>query len=232
MSKSKIHRSIGFYIFSMILGASSLMITACDDIFKSPSSPNEAVTFIAISPDTVVVEIGKSSQLRATVNIGSSSTENTFAITWTSLDSLIATVSDTGLVTGRSVGSTKIIATFGDKSDTALVSVRHSLTASITSINPSELGLGQRTEVTITGLGLQGATEVTLDRAKAVVENPPTVNKDGTQLTVFMTVPVEEDPGSAAVTVHTPQGNPKTSIRVVTRAVINSISPSTLKLRP
>jgi len=100
----------------------------------------------------------------------------------------------------------------------------------ITSISPPTLILGQRTQITITGTNLQGATQVTVDRTTAVVENPPAVNEDGTQVMVNITVPTEAGTGTATVTVFTPQGNPTTNIELVAPATIASISPPTLRL--
>jgi hypothetical protein len=88
-------------------------------------------------------------------------------------------------------------------------------TATITSISPSTLVLGQRTEVVITGTNLQGATLVTINRATADVENPPVLNEAGTELRVFITVPTGEEAGTAIITVSTPQGNPTVNIDLV-----------------
>ncbi len=86
--------------------------------------------------------------------------------------------------------------------------------AAITSVEPRKLTIGKRRQITIKGSGLQGASEVTVNRF-ANVGNPPKVNSDGTQLTFSLIVLDEQKAGSATLTVHTPQGNPEAKLTLV-----------------
>jgi uncharacterized protein YjdB len=89
-----------------------------------------AVTGVSVAPSTVTLSLNGSSQLTSTI-IPSNATNK--AVTWSSNNTAVATVSTTGLVTGRGAGSAVISCTTtdGGKVATASVTVSGSQAASI-----------------------------------------------------------------------------------------------------
>jgi len=96
-------------------------------------------------------------------------------------------------------------------------------------LDPWQITPGEQIQIKITGENFHGATKVTIDREDAVVDNPPKVSADGTQLSVNVTVPKSETPGTATVTLYTPQGSATAEIMLIqktrTASTITSIDP-------
>jgi endoglucanase len=78
------------------------------------------VNNIAFSPDTATVQIDETLQLKPTI---SPSTATNQTVTWTSSDATIATISSTGLITGKKVGKATITVTTQDGNKTAKFTV-------------------------------------------------------------------------------------------------------------
>jgi uncharacterized protein YjdB len=81
------------------------------------------VATVDLAPTTATITIGGTSQLTATLKDAAGTVLTDRTITWTSDNDLIASVSSTGLVTSKSVGSATITATVEGKSATAKVDV-------------------------------------------------------------------------------------------------------------
>ncbi|RMD93431.1 MAG: hypothetical protein D6813_04110 [Calditrichaeota bacterium] len=200
--------------------------TSCDQLLESLNQMGPAFN---IEPDSIEVEIGKTFQLRATILVSADFADTTLTIVWKSLNENIASVSEEGVVTGKNVGETRIVAAFSEMSDTTYVRVVAGQEAIITSVEPDTIPIGQRIQVIIKGFNLQGTSEVKLNRS-ANIENPPQVNADGTEVSVFLTVTSGEAPGPATLTLLTPKGNPEVTVFLQGVATITSISPPTLVL--
>ncbi len=99
-----------------------LVIQGC-----TTSKEKEAtITRVTVAPKTANVEVGKKVTLVETVE-GGNLTDNDKGVTWTSSKITVATVSDTGIVTGIAEGSAVITATStldNSKSDTATITVK------------------------------------------------------------------------------------------------------------
>ncbi len=88
------------------------------------SVPVAAPQSVSTSPATVTVGIGKSSQLAATVTFTDSSTQDiTAQADWSSSNTAIVTVSNTGVVTGVAGGAATVTAQYGGFSASTSVSV-------------------------------------------------------------------------------------------------------------
>lgn len=88
---------------------------------------SQLATGITVSPTTVSIEKGKTAQLTATVTPDGTKDKT---VIWKSSDSSVATVSNTGLVTGMETGNATITVTTADGSDkvaTCSVTVTQSL---------------------------------------------------------------------------------------------------------
>jgi serine/threonine protein kinase len=96
---------------------------------------------LTVVPQAVQVSVGGSSPVAATVVDSKNEAVTTGPpILWTSRDSLIATVSSTGVVTGVSKGSTVVTARSGKKSQTVQVAVTPATVESLT-VSPKRLNL-------------------------------------------------------------------------------------------
>ena len=97
----------------------ALLIAACGES-TAPPSPIAAV---AIVPDSVEVVVNGTVQLRAAMWDAAGRAARDRAVTWTSSNPTVATVSPTGLVTTAFRGSTTITVTCEGRSATAVVVV-------------------------------------------------------------------------------------------------------------
>ena len=84
-----------------------------------PPPPPAAVASVTVTPPSVSVETSRTVQLTAVLRDASGNTLTGRAITWTSLNPSVATVSASGLVTGLTVGNASVYALSEGKSDTS-----------------------------------------------------------------------------------------------------------------
>lgn len=78
-----------------------------------PESTDKKVTAIAVAPSMQSIAIGGTTQLRATITPTDATNQN---IKWSSKQEAIATVSQSGLVTGKTAGVAHIVASAQDGS--------------------------------------------------------------------------------------------------------------------
>ena len=82
-------------------------IAACNS--ESPTAPDRPITAVTVAPTTSALLIGQSVQLSAAVTGGFSSP----TITWATSNANVASVSDSGRVVAKAVGSATVTATAG-----------------------------------------------------------------------------------------------------------------------
>lgn len=82
-----------------------------------------AVGSVTVSPNPASASLGGSVQLSATVRDATGTILTGRAITWTSNNTSVATVSGSGLVSGKTTGTVTITATSGGKSGSATVNI-------------------------------------------------------------------------------------------------------------
>jgi len=116
-------RTLGLIIFVVFAaGACADSGTTPSGGPTGPSSPT--VTSVTISGILTITNIGQSSQLSAIAHSAKGTTQDVTAqATWASVDSAIATVSSTGLVTSKGVGTATITATYQNVSGSTRVTV-------------------------------------------------------------------------------------------------------------
>ena len=90
------------------------------------------VASVEVTPASAGVQVGGTVQLSATAKDAGGNTLSGRTVTWSSSSDAIATVSSTGLVTGRAAGSATITATSEGQSGTATVTVTNQAVASVT----------------------------------------------------------------------------------------------------
>jgi uncharacterized protein YjdB len=105
-------------------GSSSITATIEGKIATaSVNVAKAAVSSIGLKPNLSVVRIDENQQVIATVKSTSGGELLGVRLNWSSSDSSIATVSTTGVVTGKSVGTATIIVSFGGVTAQAKIEV-------------------------------------------------------------------------------------------------------------
>tara|TARA_Y100000590_G_scaffold210867_1_gene238900 strand:+ start:3715 stop:5412 length:1698 start_codon:yes stop_codon:yes gene_type:complete len=105
-------------------GSSSITATIEGKIATaSVNVTKSAVSSIGLKPDVSVIRIDENQQMVATVKSTSGGELGGIRLNWSSSDSTVATVSTTGVVTGKSVGTASIIVSFGGVTAQAKIEV-------------------------------------------------------------------------------------------------------------
>jgi uncharacterized protein YjdB len=102
--------------------------TCCDQADTAYARVDQVVDAVEIEQDSVVLAQGSSAQLNAIALDRSGSPIEDATLAWTSADESVARVSDDGLVTSQSAGTTKVTAASGGQSDRIDVAVTGSST--------------------------------------------------------------------------------------------------------
>ena len=102
--------------------ASSEGKSATVDVTVRPPAP-VAVASVTIAPETATIDPGATQQLSATMRDASGAVLTGRSVAWQSLNTAVATVSSSGLVTGVSAGTARIRATSETVADTATITV-------------------------------------------------------------------------------------------------------------
>ena len=142
------------------VGAGSAKVTATiDGVSASATITGAAVAAasVAVSPSTVSVAEGATTTLTATVKDAQGNTLAGRALTWSSDDAAVATVSSSGVVTGISPGTATITATAAggtapSGSSTVTVTMAPVLSLTISPANPT-ITVGRTLALTATLLG-------------------------------------------------------------------------------
>ncbi|MDQ3517381.1 MAG: Ig-like domain-containing protein [Gemmatimonadota bacterium] len=107
-----------------------LALAACGD--DGGSGPSGTVARVDVGPATPVIAIGGTAQLSAVTRDSDGDVLNGRSVTWTSLNSAVATVSQAGLVTGVTAGTAVIRATSEGRTGEVTVTVSPPSVASLT----------------------------------------------------------------------------------------------------
>ena len=166
---------------------------------------NIPVTGITLSPASLTVSIGSSTQLEATIAPANASNKN---ITWTSNNTAVA-VSATGMVTASSIGTAIITATTADggKTATTTITTTDQIFVSSITVSPTTatIAMGNQQQLTAT-ISPSNASNKNITWTSSNT-NVATVNSLGLVTSVA--------PGTCNITVTTLDGN-KNAIAVIT----------------
>jgi uncharacterized protein YjdB len=207
-------------LVSGVAAGGPVTITATSEGQSGTATVNVTVAPVAavtVTPSSASVATGQTVQLTATPKDANGNPLTGRAISWSSSDNTIATVSSSGLVTGVAAGSVTITATSEGKSGTASVTVTGPPVASVTVTPPSaSVQAGQTAQLTATlkdanGNILTGRT-VTWSSSNTTVA---TVSSSG-----LVTTKVA---GSATITA-TSEGKSGTSAITVTAVPVASVT--------
>lgn len=105
----------GIVATRLLLGATLVVggMTACSDDDDAVTAPVINTNTVSVTPRVSSLRVGQTQQLAATLVDKTGATVSAGAVTWTSAEPTIATVSASGLVTMLTTGSTAIQATVG-----------------------------------------------------------------------------------------------------------------------
>lgn len=166
------------------LSALMVLLAACGG--DGPSEPTVTVASVTVSPATATLGApGETVQFSATVRGSDGSTMNT-AVTWSTSDASVATVSNSGLATAVAAGSAAITATAGGKAGSAVVTVEEASQAcqdaTTVSLDPGGSALFDAGSCFVLPSGTSG------DRYRVAVYRPTAVEDDSDVTTVTLTV--------------------------------------------
>ena len=199
------------------VAAGSATITATSEGQSGTAGITVAVPVasVTVSPASASVPAGQTAQLTATPKDVNGNPLSGRVVTWASSNTSVATVSSSGLVTGKVAGSAMITATSEGQSGTSAITVVHVPVASVT-VSPSSASVpaGSTVQLTATpkdanGNALSGRTITWSSSNTAVV----TVSSSGLVTGIVagsatITATSEGQSGTAAITVTPPSAGP------------------------
>ncbi len=159
-----------YYVWYMIKGDSSHTNVAAKSITVKISTATVGVSGITLNKTSATVETGKTLQLSHTITPANATNKS---VTYSSSNTSVATVSNSGLVTGVKAGTADITATAGGKSAVCKVTVKKTDIASATVSGISDKpytgqAITQSPKVTLDGKTLQSGKDYTLSYANNV----------------------------------------------------------------
>lgn len=138
-------------------------LSGCNN--DAPLAPDRPITAVTVSPTATSLLVGQSAFLSAAITGGYGST----TIKWTSSNAAIASVSDSGVVTARALGTAKITATAGGVSGTADVTVTSGVNSVIVTTPASALLVGQTVQLSVQTTGIAVSPAVAWSSSNAAV---------------------------------------------------------------
>jgi trimeric autotransporter adhesin len=125
------------------------LAASCGGTITSADQTTPDVAEVVVAPQTATVIVGNTLPLQATVRDASGQALTGPTVVWSVRDPSIATVSATGVLTARAVGSTEIAASSNGRSGLASVTVTPAPVASI-SLQPASVTLRRNVAATLT----------------------------------------------------------------------------------
>jgi uncharacterized protein YjdB len=117
-----------------------------------PADPTIAYQRLALAQKAIDVGVDETQQLTL------SSTPLGGTVSWQSMNPGVATVSNGGVVMGRSIGTSKIVAAYGKSSDTATVTVHAAIAKMAVSPDSATVLVGQTLQLTFSAYDKTGKT--------------------------------------------------------------------------
>jgi trimeric autotransporter adhesin len=186
-------------------------MAACGSSITADEPTASEVAEIVVAPLTASVTVGGELPMQAAVRDASGQLVTGAVVVWTVQDSTVATVSTTGIVTARAVGSTQVAASANGVSGIASVRVIPEPVASVT-VAPARIDLAPGTRSTLGAIPYDAAGNALVGRALVWASSNTsiaTVDAAGTVAAVApgsatITATSEGVSGSAAVSVAIP----------------------------
>ena len=208
--KSRSHRPTA--ISTVALCCAALALGACSDNNNNSRilAPTLDIPIIVVTPGSTTLRTGATQQLSAEVRDGSTQTPISGAtVTWSSADSLVARVSESGLVTVVGPGTAGITAKYKNSVGVAAITALGPVVNVSLSAAQTTLAIGQTTQLTASPLD---GTGVPQPRDVVYSSSAPTiVSVSSTGLvtavgagTATITATSESKTGSVTITVTPP----------------------------
>ena len=217
MSELRIGRRHGRRMWLRLVGAAALAGVACD----SPAGPESVrlrrVATISVDPTSPVVVLGTEIPLRAVVRNEAGDVLPDAQVMWSVRDPGIVSVSSSGIVTPRAVGSTQVAANASGRSALATVTVQPRPVGRVL-VQPATLSLTAGRTGTLAATLTDVAGAVASDRAVVWTTSDAlvaTVSETGVVSAVA--------PGSATITV-TSEGKADSAAVTVMRVPVGSVA--------
>ena len=182
------------------------------------------VAAVTVSPATASVQVGQTVQLTATPKDANGNPLSGRTVTWASSNTAVATVSASGLVTGKTAGTATITATSEGKSGASAITVTPVPVASVT-VTPASASIqtGQTAQLTATpkdvnGNPLTGRTVTWASSTPGIASVNATGLVTGVVVgTATITATSEGQSGTALITVTVPSsgGTPDPTLLLV-----------------
>jgi trimeric autotransporter adhesin len=211
----------------LLLGATLVAggMTACGDDEDTATAPVVSTNTVVVTPRVSSLRVGQTQQLAVTLLNQAGATVSAGAVTWTSVEPTIATVSATGLVTMLTTGSTAIQATIGGV--TGIASLQGVAGVASISIAGLTRAVAVGEQVPLSFRTLDAAGNALVARAVTWSSSAPTVatvNADGVIAGVA--------PGAAVVTATSEGRTATVNVVVEALAPVNTVtlSPTTQTL--
>lgn len=150
---------------------------ACSESGSDPLAPPvDAAASIAITPSAPAVILGAQLALQAEVHDPEGRIMTGATVFWSSLDSTIATVAATGVVTGRAIGTTQVAASSGGQSAVVPVAVVPAPVASV-AIAPAAANVTVGGTVVLKAVAYDAAGQAIVGRPVVWASGAPQVAK-------------------------------------------------------
>jgi trimeric autotransporter adhesin len=191
-------------------GQATLTATAGNVSTTAAITVIPAVANVTVAPAASSLIVGGTVTLTPTLTDAGGSTITGRAVTWTSSNDAVASVSTAGVVTAKTIGTATITASVEGRSATASVNVKSATVTSV-AVTSGTVRVGSRVQLRATGTLNDGTTQTLTGSAvnwSSSDQSKATVDADGNvtgvavgTVTITATNPASNMSGSATVTV-------------------------------
>jgi len=171
-----------FLAQTIVLGSLGIWLTACGGPIHVTSSPQS--TRITITPSSSTLSVGQTLQLTASAAYpDGTSKDQTTQARWTSSNASVGSVSSTGLLRAKAVGTASISASINGLTISINVNVNTAVPQSI-AIAPTQLALtvGQKAQLTATATLTDGTSQDVTHTVSWNISDPSVIGIDSTGL--------------------------------------------------
>jgi uncharacterized protein YjdB len=209
----------GIVATRLLLGATLLVggMTACADDDEVVTAPVVNTNTVAVTPRVSSLRLGQTQQLAATLLDKNGATVSAGAVTWTSAEPTIASVSSGGLVTMLTTGSTAIQATIGGVTGIASIQGVAGVASVAVAALTRAVAVGEQVPLSFRTLDAAGNTLVARTVTwSSSVPTVATVNTDGVVAGIA--------PGAAVITATSEGRTATANVAVEALAPVNTVT--------
>jgi uncharacterized protein YjdB len=142
----------------------ALVIWSCGGGGTPTGDNSSLVAAVVVNPSSSTLALNSTLPLQAEVQDAAGAPVGGTPVLWSVRDANIATVSETGVVTGKSLGTTQVAASAGGKSGIATITIQKTPVASI-AVRPNRVDAVVGSRTSLVGTASDDAGHVLADRA-------------------------------------------------------------------